>query len=1125
MVLTVRGLQIIVSLVMLVLLVRSAISLDVVVNAVRPDLTNESVMNWTNTNFVPYENWSKNVNGSVWNITAKYYFGNATFLTNLPNGTGVYVPYSGATGNVDLGDKSFTAGSGTFEKISFSGGYGEPVYINNDGNDNMNFFADNGNYIFPLGSTIQITNLEDTVGSGLISGFHDVNVQTGTFVKVNITGNLDVKNITVGTPAEDSRIKISATDGAKGVYGSGILVVNNDSGFASMQGPSSLEGLGANTSGDIVGYGDFWIQYWSAGDLSLNTGFGKTYLGAGTAYLSESGTNVLVVGNNLYVADTTDLGSELVTNGGFTTDTGWTKGTGWTIAGGVGKHEIAGTGTLQPAVSLAPTAGNFYLVSVTLSNITAGGLKFTFGGRAIHPVGTNDINTPGTRTYIIRASSNANLIFTSSATTARLDIDDVSVKQITGGDLQVLGNLVVNGNSTLGSMTFNGNLNMSNANITNVNTLFVKNITGVGCINFSDNTWLCTAYNVDSNLTQLWGNITDLKSNDSTQANYIVWLQGNVSYLNTNASDQYTLLLWHNNNITALWTNASQQGTLINLVNTTAFGTFLNKDGTTALTGDWTAGANRIINLYGGPVDATAPGKIRLSKTNIVGSLGFTELTIINLTFQVTNFTIASDDGKGYVLMNGTGVTNVNAATLNGLTAANINDSAVLASQLRADWTTHDNYPTACGGAGQANTAVQTIGDTLTCIDLINRTTYFDGQKNWSAFTTNIIPDMKEGYILGSPLYKWNNIYAVNFTGTFIGTLIGNANSSTFSENATFANLAGNSLTFDGESDFGALGQNINNAGYNVTTTAVLSNTATGNWTIISGLNGRLRLTSGGSTSHIFELFPSVIGTDRPVDLTFYYNGSATSDNRLYWRATQTGMDYIGTLASQKVIYPHTDNAYSLGTASYRWANVYAGSYRSDTTPAGIDIQTYSGISWAFLNASGYGVYGVAFGGNISRIVGITQGAMDADKGLRLYSPNAGEQAFVPNTDNAYKLGTVNNRWSDLRSVLINGADYCFQNNLCLTECVINGVQDICVVEGLPTREQAEIMGLADVKDYAEYKVRMNGSLMESQFNIQKSKAFKGNIRDFVFDRKIITSLGKISDLEQRISVLEERIK
>jgi hypothetical protein len=81
------------------------------------------------------------------------------------------------------------------------------------------------------------------------------------------------------------------------------------------------------------------------------------------------------------------------------------------------------------------------------------------------------------------------------------------------------------------------------------------------------------------------------------------------------------------------------------------------------------------------------------------------------------------------------------------------------------------------------------------------------------------------------------------------------------------------------------------------------------------------------------------------------------------------------------------------------------------------------------------------------------------------------------------------------------------------------------VVEGLPTKEQAEIMGLADVKDYGDYVKRMNGTLTESAFNIQKNKAFTNNSKDFVFNRRIITSLSKISDLEKRVSILEEKIK
>ena len=58
------------------------------------------------------------------------------------------------------------------------------------------------------------------------------------------------------------------------------------------------------------------------------------------------------------------LGSELVTNGSFTTDTDWTKGAGWTISGGAANASSA-SGILLQAVAVV--SGRSYRVSWTAS--------------------------------------------------------------------------------------------------------------------------------------------------------------------------------------------------------------------------------------------------------------------------------------------------------------------------------------------------------------------------------------------------------------------------------------------------------------------------------------------------------------------------------------------------------------------------------------------------------------------------------------------------------------------------------------------------------------------------------------------------------------------------------------
>ena len=55
-------------------------------------------------------------------------------------------------------------------------------------------------------------------------------------------------------------------------------------------------------------------------------------------------------------------------------------------------------------------------------------------------------------------------------------------------------------------------------------------------------------------------------------------------------------------------------------------------------------------------------------------------------------------------------------------------------------------------------------------------------------------------------------------------------------------------------------------------------------------------------------------------------------------------------------------------------------------------------------------------------------------RGPRSSCGTASAKAFRPDSDNVTKCGTTAKRWSDLRSVLINGADYCFENDWRWTE-------------------------------------------------------------------------------------------
>lgn len=83
---------------------------------------------------------------------------------------------------------------------------------------------------------------------------------------------------------------------------------------------------------------------------------------------------LLLVGN-AHAADTwgaagtqASLGSNIVTNGDFTSATGWTAPTGWSISAGIASHNADGTGSLSRS-DLSVTSGHQYYVELNTATI------------------------------------------------------------------------------------------------------------------------------------------------------------------------------------------------------------------------------------------------------------------------------------------------------------------------------------------------------------------------------------------------------------------------------------------------------------------------------------------------------------------------------------------------------------------------------------------------------------------------------------------------------------------------------------------------------------------------------------------------------------------------------------
>jgi hypothetical protein len=159
----------------------------------------------------------------------------------------------------------------------------------------------------------------------------------------------------------------------------------------------------------------------------------------------ESGSARVRINGDAMVADESEVGSELVTNGSFTgSATGWTLGQGWAYGSNAVSHNSDGTGTLQQTITGIP--GSAFRLSFTISDLTAGTLEAKINGSTVITVSDN-----GTHTTTVPSQQVISAILSFVPSNAmRGTIVDVSLMPIQGGDLFVQGDVDIMGDTSIG---------------------------------------------------------------------------------------------------------------------------------------------------------------------------------------------------------------------------------------------------------------------------------------------------------------------------------------------------------------------------------------------------------------------------------------------------------------------------------------------------------------------------------------------------------------------------------------------------------------------------------------------------------------------------------------------------
>ena len=163
-----------------------------------------------------------------------------------------------------------------------------------------------------------------------------------------------------------------------------------------------------------------------------------------------------VIDGSIEILDQATLGAETITDGAFPDTTNWAGATDWSdvISGNTTYTHSAGSGTLTQTSGQMAIAGKnnrWYKLTYTVSAVTAtGALVLTLTNAFAAATVTLDVSSNATRSVVFQsnsAASSANFVLSATSDTASdtFTLDDLVLKEITGGNVIVAGKLTGGG--------------------------------------------------------------------------------------------------------------------------------------------------------------------------------------------------------------------------------------------------------------------------------------------------------------------------------------------------------------------------------------------------------------------------------------------------------------------------------------------------------------------------------------------------------------------------------------------------------------------------------------------------------------------------------------------------------